>query len=152
MKWFRWNENNDPICSRFLRRQTTLIRLHGWRSNPSVRSPQAKVPQTGSPVRYGSTRSFRHLTRLLSLVPALHSSPERVPRGTPIPRTDINCYGRLRMGSAGRWSDRRNSPRTCGLVRAGREALARSYTDHGYDPYRHSGTIRWQGCGLDGTR
>jgi hypothetical protein len=70
----------------------------------------------------------------------------------PSPGTDTDRHGRLRMGSAGGWRDRGDSSRRCGLVRAGRETLARGYTDHGYDSHRSSGTIRWQGRGLDGAR
>ncbi len=47
--------------------------------------------------------------------------------------------------------DRGDPARRCGLVLAGREALARRYANYGHDAHRHSGEERRQGGGLDGT-
>ncbi len=53
------------------------------------------------------------------------------------------------------WVQRKGGPRGdsaggCGLVCAGRKALAWGYSDDWDDAYCHSGEIGWQGCGLDG--
>ena len=50
----------------------------------------------------------------------------------------------------GRVQRRGNPAGRCGLVRVGREALARRCTRHGHDAYRHSGAARRQGRRLDG--
>src|SRR5579862_5431095 len=67
-------------------------------------------------------------------------------------RPDSYCYGGLRPRTAMGRADRGNPSRRCGMVLTRREALARSFTDHGHDAHRHSGEEGWQGRRLDGTR
>ena len=67
----------------------------------------------------------------------------------PLGQTLIVTAG---CGRAQRWGarDRGDSAGRRGVVRAGREALARSRRDDGDDAYRHPGEARWKGGGVDG--
>src|SRR5690348_567662 len=66
-------------------------------------------------------------------------------------RSDAHRHGGLRPRTTLGRADRGDSAWGCGLVLAGREALARCRTDNGHDAHRHSGKERRQGGRLVGT-
>lgn len=67
-------------------------------------------------------------------------------------RSDPHRYFRLRPGTARGRPHRGGSSWRCGLVRAKREALARSRSQHSHDSHCYSGKERRESCRVDGTR
>src|SRR5947199_9197 len=76
----------------------------------------------------------------------------RRPLGLAYPSAgpDAHCDGRPRLRATLGRSRRRDSSRGCGLVFAGREALARRHATQRDDAHRHPGGTRRQGRQLDG--
>src|SRR5947199_198721 len=76
----------------------------------------------------------------------------RRPLGLAYPSagSDAHCDGRPRLRATFGRSRRSDSSRGCGLVFAGREALARRHVRQRDDAHRHPGGTRRQGRQLDG--
>jgi hypothetical protein len=58
---------------------------------------------------------------------------------------NLIVHRRPRLDAMLGWPDRGNPAGRCSQVSSWRETLAWRHADHGHDPYRHSGTIGWQG-------
>src|SRR6059058_5687285 len=81
-----------------------------------------------------------------------HHVRARRPLGLAYPSagSDAHCDGRPRLRATFGRSRRRDSSGGCGLVSAGREALARRHARQRDDAHRHPGGTRRQGRPLDG--
>src|SRR6266511_1865690 len=66
------------------------------------------------------------------------------------PRSDLDRYIRPWLDAVLGRPHRGNTARRCGLVSARCEALAWGNANDSDDAYRHPGTSRWKGRGLDG--
>ena len=145
-------ENDRPVSEYMsLLGQWKLRRNQTWRSNESVPS----LPARDRRLFTGTVRIdplFQRADRRAS-GRQRHLRARRAHGMAHAPaRPDPDRHLRLRPGAALGRPDRGDPARRRGLVRAGREALARRRANHGDDAHRHPGKARRQARRLDGTR